>query len=253
MNKSENERCYKCRKTVTEEEDGLLFDGCLRWSHRQCFGLSIKTYQKLSKSQESWYCEICKNEESRKPPPQQSPKNYTLNDVIVMTKLEEMDKKYNSLFKHYSEQITINEELKREVSILKTQINTNEQKELNKNIIIQSEPYEDVKSKIKKISEELQIGLSEDQFTAFTMVKDTSKNCPIINEQIKKDILRSKSETSLTTQKIGFRTASKIFINHDLTKSTYLSVQSPRRKEMILNICGLVMKIFSYERTRIQK
>ncbi|KAK9879720.1 hypothetical protein WA026_006780, partial [Henosepilachna vigintioctopunctata] len=116
--------CNKHWKTVTDEEDGLLC--CLLWSHRQCLGLSIKTYQKLSKSQESWYCKICKNEKSRKPPPQQSPKNYTLNDV--MTKLEEMDKRYNSLFKQYSEQITINAKLKREVVILKMQINKNEKR-----------------------------------------------------------------------------------------------------------------------------
>ncbi|KAK9875392.1 hypothetical protein WA026_007787 [Henosepilachna vigintioctopunctata] len=112
----QNRRCNKCCKTVTDEDDGLLCDVCLHWRHRQYLG---KTFQKLSKSQKSWYCEICKNEESRKPPPQQSPKNYTLNDV--MTKLE--DKKYNSLLKQYSEQITINEELTREVGILKTQIN----------------------------------------------------------------------------------------------------------------------------------
>ncbi|KAK9891967.1 hypothetical protein WA026_017450 [Henosepilachna vigintioctopunctata] len=135
---------------------------------------------------ESWYCEICNNEESRKPPPQQSPKNYTPNDV--MTKLEKMDKKYNSLFKQYSEQITIHEELKREVGV----------------------PYEDnenIKSMIKKKSEDLEIGLSEDQFTAFKMGKDTSLNCPIkvtlTDEQIKEDILRSRSKTSLTTQKIN--------------------------------------------------
>ncbi|KAK9871912.1 hypothetical protein WA026_015160 [Henosepilachna vigintioctopunctata] len=139
MSKTENERSNKCRKPVTGEEDSLLCNGCLHWSHRQCLGLPMKTYQKLSKSQGSWYCKICKNEESCKPPQQQSPKNYTRNDV--MTKLEEIDKKYNSLFKQYSEQITINEKLRREVGILKTQINKNEQKELNNNIIIRKPGY----------------------------------------------------------------------------------------------------------------
>ncbi|KAK9878550.1 hypothetical protein WA026_022622, partial [Henosepilachna vigintioctopunctata] len=120
-------KVQQVRKTVTDEEDGLLSDGCLHWSHRQCLGLSMKTYQNLSEFQESWYCgEICKNKESPRPPPQQSPKHYSINDV--MTKLEEMDKKYNSLFKQYSGQITINKELKSGVGVMKREINKNEQK-----------------------------------------------------------------------------------------------------------------------------
>ncbi|KAK9881318.1 hypothetical protein WA026_015444 [Henosepilachna vigintioctopunctata] len=64
------------------------------------------------------------------------------------------------IFKQYSEQITINEELKREVGILKSQKNKNEHKKLNKNMIIHDVPYEDNEN-IKSIIEKNKCGTTD--------------------------------------------------------------------------------------------
>lgn len=216
---SENETCDICSKTVADNEEGLLCDKCLIWKHRICLGINQKTYQKISKSPDPWFCSDCqkKNKNQSKP-------NYTINDV--MAKLEDMDQKYNSLFQKYQEQIKINEDLKGELRSIQRQLNRNEQRELNNNVILHGIPYkpnEELRRIVEKVGSELQVDLTSHKFKAVRIGRDESKKNPIKvtfeSLDSKTRLLKSPRKFNLNTNNLGFTNENnKIFLNHELTK-----------------------------------
>lgn len=224
----ENDRCDICKRTVSEDEEGLLCDGCLIWKHRTCLSLGQKSYQKLAKSKNQWFCDTCKPNSAKDPKiqkttNQQASTEYTIADV--MAKLDEMDKKYHNLFMKYNEQVQINNDLKLEILQIKKQLNKSEQKDLNKNITVHGVPYrngENAVEIVKKIADQLQVPMADEKFTAFRLGRTNIEKSPIKvvfqNEETKKNILRSKLKVGLNTQSIGFRENNKIYLNHDLTK-----------------------------------
>ena len=130
MPNSENSECDICKREVTDNDEGLLCDKCYRWKHRTCLAMSSKTYQKIGKMTDKWYCNGCATK------PQ---KLVTNNDI--MDKLESMERRYNDLLNKYNEQIQINNQLKTEIIEIKSQLNKSEQKELKNNVIVLGIPY----------------------------------------------------------------------------------------------------------------
>ncbi|KAL3265535.1 hypothetical protein HHI36_009740 [Cryptolaemus montrouzieri] len=49
---TESEICGECNKQVTDDEDGLPYYKCLVWRHRNCLGMSVRTYQKINEKLE---------------------------------------------------------------------------------------------------------------------------------------------------------------------------------------------------------
>lgn len=219
---SEKEVCDICNKTVTDDDEGLLCDNCMIWKHRNCLSISKKTYQKIGKSKEDWLCNQCKSKFTEKVT--QNKNDYTIADV--MAKLDDMDKKYNKLYQLYNNQLKINEELTGEISYLKNKLNNIEQKELNKNLIVQGVPYEmneNIIDIVKNIHSELQIPMNDQDFTAFRIGNDSVKQRPIkvifSNEENKLKIMKSPRKIFLNTHNLGFSTSNKIYLNHDMTKN----------------------------------
>lgn len=220
---SEKEVCDICDMVVSDDDEGLLCERCLNWKHRACLAMGKKVYQKLSKSSDPWHCDDCRNINANVNSTKKKRKDYTIADV--MAKLDDMDKKYNSLFLKYNEQVKVNEELKSELKLIKKQLNNNEQKELNCNITIHGVPYEErekLHEIVKKIGNQLQVPVEEENFSAVRLGRGHQKNGPIRvhfrNEETKKTFLASKLKISLNSQILGYAANNKIYLNHDLTK-----------------------------------
>ncbi|VEN40705.1 unnamed protein product, partial [Callosobruchus maculatus] len=226
----EVEICNICNKVVSDDDEGLLCDECAIWKHRACLGMAVKTYLKISKSKDNWYCQDCQRNPQGKM--DATSKTYTLNDV--MAKLEDMDKKYNRLLtkfneqsERYAEQVKINENLQRELNDIKKSLNKQEQAELAKNIIVQGIPYkegEDANEIVRSIAKHLGVQV-EGQFTAFRLGKSAGKSSPlkIVFEKLnmKQNMFKSKRRKELTTGALGYKEGNretKVFLNHDLTK-----------------------------------
>ena len=213
---TQTEMCDICNLAVTDGDDGLLCEKCLIWKHRGCLSMTQKTYQKLSRSKEAWICENCiTNKKSTK----------TCTNMDLMKKLEEMDEKYNALFQKYTEQLKINEELKKEIIDIKKDLNRREQRELSNNLIIHGVPYktnEKVDEIIKNIGGLLDVSLNNQSFTAVRLGKENQKTNLIKvtfqDENTKQKIIKSPKRRQLNTSKLGLNIDKPIFLNHDLTK-----------------------------------
>lgn len=145
--------CAICHRTVKDDQEALCCDGCDKWSHRECLGLSKTTYKKLEKSTEAWKCDVCKKKkEADSKTINKSKDSYTNYDI--MSKLLEMDDKYNKLFEKYEKQLKENQDLRKEIHAIKKQLNAKEQQDLNNNIIIQGIPYKE-NEKIETVAQKL--------------------------------------------------------------------------------------------------
>ena len=51
--------CTKCKKNV--KHDCIECSLCLKWTHRQCAGISKKILLELGKDDSYWYCNKCKD------------------------------------------------------------------------------------------------------------------------------------------------------------------------------------------------
>ena len=51
--------CGKCRKSVYWNQKGIQCDGCDRWHHINCIGISVSDYLGLSESSAPWHCAVC--------------------------------------------------------------------------------------------------------------------------------------------------------------------------------------------------
>lgn len=232
MPAAEVEVCDICKKNVQDDEEGLLCDKCNTWKHRICLSMAQKTYLKLNKSTELWYCDKCKN--AGKSAKKQAPtETYTLGDV--MAKLDEMDKKHNVLLEKFNEQLKINNDLQEELKLIKQQLNKKEQNELKNNLIIQGVPYKDNENLgdlITKIGQNLEVPLGRN-YTAFRMGKDSSKNSAIKvifeEEKTKAMLMKSKKRFQLNSSHLGFATNCKVFLNHDLTKANVRLYKAARQ------------------------
>lgn len=187
--------------------------------------MSSKIYQRLSRSTEGWLCPKCVRSGNTVPQVQQKNQNpsYTIDDV--MKKLLDMEKNYNSLFQKYEQQVQENLKLKEEIAEIKVMLNRNEQKVLNKNLIIHGIPQEkneSLKQIIEEVGNQLQVNLANSEFTAYRMGKPEDKKRPIKacfeNETFKNQLIKTPKKYDLNAQTLGFRVDSKIFLNHDLTK-----------------------------------
>lgn len=222
----EEEICDICNKIVTDEDDGLFCERCSIWKHRTCLGISKKTYQKVSKSKQPWYCSgsKCTTFTGGQNKDQQPKRVLTLEDV--MEKLESMDQKYSSLLIRYNEQVEINQRLQHEIREIKSQLNKREQQELKNNLIIQGIPNkenENVEDIIKKIGHKLEIPV-EGKFKAYRIGKDHTKKISAIKvifdeHNTKARWLKSKKKVHLNTSELGYNTSNKVYLNHDLTKA----------------------------------
>lgn len=57
------EKCGKCKKTVKENENGLVCETCERWYHPSCQSVNPELYKMLQKYEEQlWFCGDCKPE-----------------------------------------------------------------------------------------------------------------------------------------------------------------------------------------------
>lgn len=210
------DKCDICNQIVLDTQDALLCEKCNIWKHRTCMSISSRTYTQMSKSREPWYCTKCKSDDRKQS------KTYTINDV--MTKLDEMNAKYNALYMKFEEQLKTNERLQKELVDIKKQLNKKDQKELKNNFVIQGIPYqqnENLPEIITKIGQNL--GVSTGKYTAFRFAKQGDKDGAIKvkfeDENIKKDMLKSKKKFALQCQDLGYNKNNKIYLNHDLTRA----------------------------------
>nr|CAI5824334.1 unnamed protein product [Callosobruchus analis] len=224
---AEKDLCDICNKVVKNDEDGLLCEQCVVWKHRKCIGMTMKTYVKLSESKSGWNCQACidENKQSR------AVMSGQLTDI--MNKLQEMDKKYDSLLQRYSEQVKINEDLQTEVTEIKNKLNKAEQKLLTNNMIVHGIPFaenENPKEIVKNIGKFLQIPADQYNFDCYRLGKDNNSSSnsnktflPIKvafeEAEMKNQFIKSPKRFQLKCQSIGLRSNNTIFLNHDLTKT----------------------------------
>lgn len=223
----EGETCNICRKKVLDTQEGLLCETCYIWKHRTCVGLTQRAYQQLNKSSNPWHCDTCKNEEEKNNQKQIKTKGCTLEDI--MAKLEEMEKKYDILLTKYNEQLEINGKLQNELMTIKIQLNKQDQGALKNNIIIQGvpqKPNENLSEIVTKIGEKLEVQINKN-FLAYRVGntnedKLASKPIKVIFEEetIKLNMIKSKKKFELQSKDLGFRENNKIYLNHDLTKTS---------------------------------
>lgn len=53
--------CTVCHKAVRSNQQGLQCDFCDLWTHRKCTNISITEYNRLGKSDDTYYCHMCGN------------------------------------------------------------------------------------------------------------------------------------------------------------------------------------------------
>lgn len=216
--------CNICNKKVDDNQDGLLCEKCTIWKHRDCMSMSARTYSRISSSTQPWICDGCQNGNKTKKKEQN--KNYTIDDV--MAKLDDMDGKYNALYKKFEDQLKINEKLQNELLEIKAKLNKKEQADLNNNLIIQGIPEgknENLETVVKEIGSQLNVKI-EDSFTVYRLGKvNSQKTRPIkvifSKDEVKVNLMKSKKRVQLTTTDLGFSTNNKVFLNHDLTKANH--------------------------------
>ena len=51
--------CIVCNKCVRENQQRIFCDVCTNWIHFACTALSIDEYERLSNSDDEWYCQSC--------------------------------------------------------------------------------------------------------------------------------------------------------------------------------------------------
>lgn len=219
-----NVYCGVCRKMVRDDDEALCCDKCEKWLHRECLDISKSTYKKLERSKEPWNCDPCNKrvENANKKDP-----DYTIGDV--MAKLLEMETKYNKLFQKYEEQIVINNELRNELQEVKQVLNNNEQRTLNKNIIIQGIPAkenENIQGIVDKLAKVLKVDGRVLAAYRIGGVKGNNLSTPIRimfeRDEDKKKWMMAKKNSDISTEMIGqSNTPEPIYINHDLTKQNY--------------------------------
>lgn len=210
--------CSACSNLVADDQDGLLCDGCLKWSHRTCVSMTKKAYIQVSKSSEQWFCDTCK---VGKDANVKQKRNYTLEDV--MDKLEVMENKYNALFLKYSDQVKVNEELQDEVTKIKYQLNKMEQDKLKNNIIVQGIPYyddENVSDIVRRMGQKLEVPIKRN-FKAYRLGRGVNSPIKIEMEdsEEKNKLFKSKKKQYLESKDLGFPTNKKIYLNPDLTEA----------------------------------
>lgn len=206
---------------------------------------------------ERWNCELCKSEvrNGKSDSPKnnknavksldRSKKDYTLNDV--MEKLFIMDERQCELMEKYDQQVKINNELRLEIDTLKTQlaneVNKNEQKQLENNIIIKGIPQIGANENLNKILCSVYKALKIDIpgakcFRVGTTKNKTSAETSLIKvcfktREDKQRFMQAKKQTSLTVSSLGLGSnRDDIFINHDLTKrNQYLHMLARKYKK----------------------
>ena len=58
----ESDRCRKCLKFVTNNQNGVCCDFCNHWFHLKCSSLTKKSLDLLGESDETWMCTFCAHE-----------------------------------------------------------------------------------------------------------------------------------------------------------------------------------------------
>ena len=219
---SEKDKCGTCRIIVEEEdEEALCCDGCEVWYHRNCLQINKTTYKKL-KSQDPWLCKQC--EQTKNKAGKGKKKTYTIDDV--MEKLNLMQDNYDNLIQKYEEQVAINNELRKELHEIKNQLNNNEQKCLNNNIIVQGIPAkekENIQVIVEKMAKALKVPNKVQAAYRLGNAGTGRRSAPIRiifeNGEDKKQWMSAKRDVGLTTQILeGNSDPETIYINHDLTK-----------------------------------
>jgi len=51
--------CTVCHKPVKTNQQGILCDCCLQWTHAKCARISNEEYFKLGHTDELWFCSTC--------------------------------------------------------------------------------------------------------------------------------------------------------------------------------------------------
>ena len=51
--------CGMCTKSVRKNQRAILCDGCERWFHAKCMSIDIASYNRLSESDDEWFCDTC--------------------------------------------------------------------------------------------------------------------------------------------------------------------------------------------------
>ena len=125
----EGDNCDICKVLVWDDDEALFCNICQRCSHGSFLSMTKQTFQKLKKSKDS----KCKNIANNAPKKinSEGKKEYTNGDI--MDALTEIKESYNKLMKKWEEQISTNQELKKELRYVKRKLNDKEQQELNNN------------------------------------------------------------------------------------------------------------------------
>ncbi|XP_044755110.1 uncharacterized protein LOC123314062 [Coccinella septempunctata] len=228
------ELCKNCQKGVADEDEAVFCNGCDTWMHRLCINMSQRTYVRISKSSEEWFCDPCIQQQPNKTAKRNKnktttqgigqSKEYTLADV--MSKLDDMDKKYNALFIKYNEQIEINKSLQLEVSEIKKILNEREQRDLESTLIVHGVPRENdenVQDIVENLVTKLEVEIQGKVLSAYRVGKTTGRAAPIRismeNKSDKINMIKSCNKIKLTAKALGYKSDEKIFLNHDLTKA----------------------------------
>lgn len=218
--------CNICKLRVFDRQEGLLCETCFVWKHRECINMSQRSYARISKSTQPWFCDDCQQRDKPNKKINEN-KTYTLDDV--MEKLQVMDQNYTLLFKKFEEQLKINEKLEGELTEIKRKLNKREQAELNNNLIIHGIPEkqnENLLEVINAVGSKLDIPLNATEITAYRLGRENTndpkqKSRPIKvifhDMKAKSSLLKSKKRTQLNSKDLGYTINNKVYLNHDLT------------------------------------
>ena len=52
-------RCEKCAKVIGKKQESIFYDCCNKWLHKKCSLLATNVFERLSESNEPWFCWDC--------------------------------------------------------------------------------------------------------------------------------------------------------------------------------------------------
>lgn len=126
-----SDKCGVCNSVIHRNAYGILCSSCEIWHHIKCVDLTVADLNRYDRelkkgNGERWNCASCskalavKAQSARKSLPLDSPKSYTLEDV--MEKLINIESQQQILLAQYESQIKINENFQNQIDELNNKL-----------------------------------------------------------------------------------------------------------------------------------
>lgn len=250
-------KCPACNKNCTNAY-ALSCNKCGKWYHTDCVNITKSKLSYFERELKNpggvrWFCLTCDNKNEVRCQQDKTPNAgkqrptsvstdqktyYTLKDV--MDKLFTMEKNQSELLNKYEIQLQINEDLKMEINKLKcrldSEINKNEQKELENNIVVSGIPQNNKQEALQNIVETVldALEVNVEVPKCYRIGKSGSMAPPIKicfkNKEDKDKLMVVVKKKKITLASLGLENDdTQVYFNHDMTKRNQLLFMHTRK------------------------